>query len=134
MIKESVQRKPASRGPLEAHLAVHLCATQWLRVGCPWRGWPLEGRWCYVCRVLKDGRYQPYVIFQGHFHRPIYDAPWDKTVRSHVCGGYELYPTRFNLHRDFIWLSRNTPCINFYFVWVISMLLTYFFLLYHALL
>ena len=30
-----------------------LCATQWMRGGWrPWGGCLLEGRWCYVCRVL----------------------------------------------------------------------------------
>ena len=37
--------------PLEAHLAAHLCATQWLK-GClpPRGGLLLEAHWGYVCR------------------------------------------------------------------------------------
>ena len=48
-IKKWAQRRQASRGPLGAHLATHLCGIQWLR-GWLASGGPLGGRWCYVCR------------------------------------------------------------------------------------
>ena len=42
-MKGQAQLWPASVGPPEAHLAAHLCATQWLRVRWPqWGGWPLK--------------------------------------------------------------------------------------------
>ena len=41
-IKEQAQRRLASGGPPDAHL----CATQWLRVGCPPQGgWSPETLW-----------------------------------------------------------------------------------------
>ncbi len=43
---EEGQGMLVSRGPLEALLAPHLCATQWPRGDCPlWGGWPLETLW-----------------------------------------------------------------------------------------
>ena len=57
--KQEAQRWLASDGPPEAHLAARLWASQWGRGGWPpWGGWlgsPLEGRWCYICRVV--GKY-----------------------------------------------------------------------------
>ena len=39
-IKEWAKRRLASVGPPEAHLAAHLCVTQWLRGG--WPPWGLQ--------------------------------------------------------------------------------------------
>ena len=62
-IKEKAHRQLASGCPLEAHVAAHLHATHWLRVGCPpWDGWPLEVRW-----RVAGAMFVGYVEYNGKF-------------------------------------------------------------------
>ena len=76
----------ASRGLPEAHLVAHLCATQWLSPGQPPQGgWPLEGHWCYVCRVQRPVRSwsNSYARFCKKQHENAIDGPLEPKSALH---------------------------------------------------
>ena len=92
--KKYAQRRLASGGPPEAHLAAHLCATQWLRGGWPpLGGWPLATLW-RAARAMILGKNS------GRPQRPSRSPPCSPTL-CHPVAERWLVPT--------CWLASGGP-------------------------